>query len=43
VSAANRTWGKLFGYKGQFQVEWLPAQSADVPKDILPRRVESRT
>jgi hypothetical protein len=43
VSATNRTWGKLFGYKGRFQVEWLPAQVADVPKDILPRRVESRT
>lgn len=43
VSAANRTWGKLFGYKGRFQVEWLPAQPSDVPKDILPRRVESRT
>jgi hypothetical protein len=43
VSATNRTWGKLFGYKGRFQVEWLPMQPANVPEDILPRRVESRT
>jgi len=43
VSATNRTWGKLFGYTGSFQVEWLPVSAEQVPASILPRRVERRT
>lgn len=41
MSAANRTWGKLFGYSGRFQVDWVPAD--EVPANILPRRVEVRS
>jgi Domain of unknown function (DUF4166) len=43
VSAENHTWGKLFGYSGSFQVEWLPTSPESIPPDILPRRVESRS
>ena len=43
VDASNRTWGKLFGYSGRFQVEWQPSAAESVPHSILPRRVESRT
>lgn len=42
VNASNRTWGPLFGYKGRFQVEWLPVPPNPIPPDILPRRVEER-
>lgn len=40
VDVRNPRWGKLFGYRGKFQVEWL--NKPEVPHDILPRRVESR-
>jgi hypothetical protein len=40
VSAENRLWGKLFGYKGKFQLEWRPTKPGDVPPDILPQRTE---
>ena len=40
MSASNRTWGKLFGYSGRFQVEWKT--STNVPPEILPVRVEHR-
>jgi len=43
VSAANRTWGKLFGYSGRFQVEWRSVTPDSVPNTILPKRVEART
>ncbi len=42
VNASNRTWGKLFGYAGRFQVEWKEAEAAAIPPAILPRRVEVR-
>ena len=42
VSATNRTWGKLFGYSGRFQVEWAVSQAGAVPLAILPQRVEPR-
>ena len=42
VSAENRRWGKLFGYEGSFQCEWLEVEPGGVPKEILPRRVETR-
>lgn len=42
VSATNRTWGKLFGYSGRFQVEWRPVTPSTVPAEILPKRVEAR-
>ena len=43
VNASNRTWGKLFGYSGRFQVEWKTVAPNSVPLAILPKRVESRT
>jgi hypothetical protein len=42
VNASNRTWGKLFGYSGRFQVEWKPTTENEVPSGILPVRVEPR-
>ena len=39
VDVENRRWGKLFGYRGSFQVAWPPPV---VPAGILPRRVEAR-
>jgi len=43
VNASNRTWGKLFGYSGRFQVEWKQVEPGLVPQAILPKRVEART
>jgi len=43
VSATNRTWGKLFGYTGRFQVEWKTVEKGFVPVGILPKRVEARS
>jgi hypothetical protein len=40
VAIRNRRWGRLFGYRGRFQVEWR--KIGDVPRDVLPRRVEPR-
>lgn len=40
VNVKNRTWGPLFGYRGNFDVEWLP--TLEVPADLLPKRVEAR-
>jgi hypothetical protein len=41
VVVKNRTWGRLFGYKGHFQVEWSSV-AAGVPEALLPRRTERR-
>jgi hypothetical protein len=43
VNASNRTWGKLFGYSGRFQVEWKTVAPDSVPQEILPKRVERRS
>jgi len=37
----NRWFGFLFGYRGTFQCEWMPA--ADAPARLKPRRHEART
>lgn len=42
VSAANRAWGRLFGYSGRFQVDWQPVPPNSIPAEILPRRLETR-
>jgi hypothetical protein len=42
VVVSNTSWGKLFGYKGNFKVKWLSVSPNEIPKTILPRRVESR-
>jgi hypothetical protein len=41
VTVKNRTWGRLFGYKGNFQVEWTPI-AGGVPETLLPLRTERR-
>jgi hypothetical protein len=41
VVVQNRAWGRLFGYKGNFQVEWRSVD-ASVPETVLPRRTEAR-
>jgi Domain of unknown function (DUF4166) len=41
VAVQNRTWGRLFGYQGHFQVEWHPI-GAGVPETLLPKRTERR-
>lgn len=43
VNASNKTWGKLFGYSGRFQVEWKQTEPGFVPPSILPKRIEPRT
>ena len=40
VNVENRIWGPLFGYRGSFDVQWLPWNS--LPADLLPKRAESR-
>ena len=40
VNVHNKTWGKLFGYRGSFDVEWC--ESPQIPLDILPIRYERR-
>ena len=43
VVVTNKTWGKLFGYEGTFEVEYIPVNSiTDIPKDVLPIREEIR-
>jgi hypothetical protein len=42
VVVQNRTWGRLFGYRGHFQVEWRSVGGKDVPEALLPRRTEPR-
>jgi hypothetical protein len=40
VAVRNRTWGRLFGYRGIFDVEYVSAES--VPQDLKPIREERR-
>jgi hypothetical protein len=42
VDVRNRTWGRLFGYRGAFDVEWVRMGAEGVPAHILPMRVERR-
>jgi hypothetical protein len=42
VDVHNRTWGRLFGYRGSFDVEWQKLDGETVPSHILPRRQERR-
>jgi hypothetical protein len=41
VSVHNRRWGSLFGYEGQFDVQWVPMLGR-VPSHAKPRREERR-
>jgi hypothetical protein len=40
VKVHNRTWGRLFGYCGWFDVEWR--EMPEIPADLLPIRYERR-
>ncbi len=42
VNVQNPVWGPLFGYRGSFQVEWVPVKRGQIPTDILPVRCERR-
>ena len=42
VDVRNRTWGRLFGYRGQFRAEWRTVIPTEIPTDIFPVRTEQR-
>ena len=42
VDVRNKTWGRLFGYRGRFSVDWVPVERGQVPPHILPMRQERR-
>ena len=42
VNVGNRTWGRLFGYRGRFQATWTRTKPCDIPADIRPQREERR-
>ena len=42
VVVSNRLWGKLFGYTGYFDVEWIDMNEASIPPQVKPLRAESR-
>lgn len=42
VNVTNKVLGRLFGYKGSFQVEWRSICPGKIPADVLPRRTEGR-
>lgn len=41
VEVKNRVWGRLFGYDGAFDVEWVDAPDGP-PRSVLPLREERR-
>lgn len=41
VEVKSETWGPLFGFCGTFDVEWEEVDTGNLPKSIMPRRVES--
>ena len=42
VRVVNDRWGPLFGYRGSFDVEWMPMRAGSIPLHVKPRREESR-
>lgn len=42
VDVRNRIWGRLFGYRGSFDVEWKSVTPGNIPKRVLPKRQERR-
>jgi hypothetical protein len=42
VDVRNRVWGRLFGYRGRFVVDWLKVERGAVPAHVLPKRQECR-
>lgn len=42
VDVSNQRLGKLFGYRGSFDVEWKPVCHGEIPSHINPARYERR-
>lgn len=42
VDVRNSVWGRLFGYRGRFDVEWRRITPHDIPQHIRPQRQERR-
>jgi len=42
VDIANPVWGRIFGYKGWFTLEWRPCPPHAIPPDVRPVREEWR-
>jgi hypothetical protein len=42
VDVRNKRWGRLFGYRGSFAVEWVPVAPGGVPAWVMPVRQERR-
>jgi Domain of unknown function (DUF4166) len=42
VNVRNRVWGSLFGYRGSFQVNWVPVMPDEIPAEVMPVRCERR-
>lgn len=42
VYVSNKTYGRLFGYRGSFEVEWVSVTPEKIPAHILPIRQETR-
>lgn len=42
VQVRNRLWGRLFGYRGTFDVEWRACAAHEVPAHVKPLREERR-
>jgi hypothetical protein len=42
VDVRNRIWGRLFGYRGHFTVDWKPTPAHQIPSHVLPVRQERR-
>lgn len=42
VDVTNRTWGRLFGYRGSFTVAWQAVEPQGIPTRIRPMREERR-
>jgi hypothetical protein len=42
VSVTNRKWGPLFGYRGQFSVDWIDVTPTGLPEHLMPKQFERR-
>lgn len=42
VDVRNRVWGRLFGYRGRFNVDWKSVKPGEIPKHVVPLRQERR-
>jgi hypothetical protein len=42
VEVKNTAWGRLFGYSGSFDVQWLAMNFDQIPLDAKPKRTERR-